>query len=432
MLTISLVAAACGGVSDTAEMASSNTEVPVSSSTTQSAEATTSTTTATTIATTTPLATTTNTTTTTTTVVEPVLPVSADCVGLGEAPAAARLTFVAMDRLWQVEPDGSIVCLAEVPDSTEMVAWSPRGERVVFSDGRVLDADGESRAPGGMSGDVAGWTWPTGLRFLETDGPALYKHEADGSGLIDISVVDHHEVIVYHPDGLHFAAFGTAPTTFFEFDEEGNETPSVFHQLALFIVRNGDPEPHQLVTPWDAVITDAAFSSDGTRISFIAVHEGFDQHVHSFDLSGMIHENGEHKFLTQLREEQELTEVYAESAEELHHITIDPANPDRALYADGDCGVGSSVHLVDFVEPAAAPMSIADGLDAVPIGFLGENKVAVLEVGDSCESTGALWAVDLANGTTTKVANDVASAAVRAPAPDLNLSLQGIDIVGWA
>lgn len=90
------------------------------------------------------------------------------------------------------------------------------------------------------------------------------------------------------------------------------------------------------------------------------------------------------------------------------------------------------MHLVDFVDPAAAPMSIADGLDAVPIGFLGENKVAVLEVGDSCESTGALWAVDLANGTTTKVANDVASAAVRAPAPDLNLSLQGIDIVGWA
>ena len=110
MLTISLVTAACGGVSDTAEMASSTTDVRVSSSTTQSAEATTSTTAATTIA-----------TTTTATVVEPVLPVSADCVGLGEAPAAARLTFVAMDRLWQVEPDGSIVCLAEVPDSIEMV-----------------------------------------------------------------------------------------------------------------------------------------------------------------------------------------------------------------------------------------------------------------------------------------------------------------------
>lgn len=424
VLTVGLVAAACGGANDTTGSPSSTTEVPVSSSTPQPAESTTSmATTNTTVMTTT--------TVPTATVDEATLPVSVDCVGLGDAPTASQLTFVAMARLWQIEPDGSIACLAEVPDSTEMVAWSPRGERVVFSDGRVLDADGESRAPGGISGDVAGWTWPTGLRFLETNGPALRKHEADGSGIIDISVVDHHEVVTYHPDGLHFAAFGTAPITFIEF-VGGLEVPSVFDQLSLFIVRNGDPEPHQLVTPVDATITDAAFSSDGTRISFVAVHEGSDHHVHSFDLSAMIFDDGEQKFLTQLREEQELTAIYVESAEELHHLTIDPANPDRLLYADGTCGAGSSVHLVNFVDEAAEPISIADGLAAIPIGFLSGDRAAVLEVADDCQPTGALWVIDLADGARTKVAEDVASAAVRAPAPDLNLSLQGVTITGFA
>jgi dipeptidyl aminopeptidase/acylaminoacyl peptidase len=374
----------------------------------------------------------TTTTVPTATVDEATLPVSVDCVGLGDAPTAGQLTFVAMERLWQIEPDGSIACLAEVPDSTEMVAWSPRGERVVFSDGRVLDADGESRAPGGISGNVAGWTWPTGLRFLETDGPALRKHEADGSAAIDISVVDHHEVVTYHPDGIHVAVFGNAPITLTALDEDGNMTPSVFDQLSLFIVRNGDAEPHQLVTPVDATITDAAFSSDGTRISFVAVHEGSDHHVHSFDLSAMIFDDGEQKFLTQLREEQELTAIYVESAEELHHLTIDPANPDRLLYADGTCGAGSSVHLVNFVDEATEPISIADGLAAIPIGFLSGNRAAVLEVADDCQPTGALWVIDLADGARTKVAEDVASAAVRAPAPDLNLSLQGVTITGFA
>lgn len=419
LLTIGLVATACGGANDTTGSPSSTTEVPVSSSTPQPTESTTS-------------MATTNTTVPTTTVDESTLPVSVDCVGLGDAPTAGQLTFVAMERLWQIESDGLITCLAEVPDSTEMVAWSPPGERVVFSDGRVLNADGESREPGGISGIVTGWTWPTGLRFLETDGPVLRKHEADGSGVIDISIVDHHEVVTYHPDGLHFAAFGTAPITFIEFDEEGNETPSVVDQLSLFIVPNGDPEPHQLVTPVDAVITDAAFSSDGTRISFVAVHDGSDHHVHSFDLSAMIFDDGEQKFLTQLREEQELTTIYVESAEELHHLTIDPANPDRLLYADGTCGVGSSVHLLNFVDEATELISIADGLAAIPIGFLSGNRAAVLEVTDDCQPTGALWVVDLADGTRTKVAEDVASAAVRAPAPDLNLSLQGVTITGFA
>jgi len=363
---------------------------------------------------------------------EPVLPMSADCTGLGEPPSGGELTFVAMDRLWQIEPDASITCLAEVPDSAEMVAWSPRGDRVVFGDGRVLEAGGESRAPGGISGEVAGWTWPTGVRFLETDGPALRKHEADGSGVIDISVVDHHEVVDYHPDGLHFAVFGTAPVTFLDFDEDGNETPSVFDQLGLFIVRNGDPEPHQLIHPEDAVITDAGFSADGTRLSFVAVHDGVEHHVHSFDLSLMIFEDGEQKILTALREERDLTEAYAESADELHNLAIDPATPQRILYGEGSCGEGSTVHLLEFVGYDAEVVSIADGLDAIPIGFLSGNRAAVLEVGDDCASSGALWVIDLDDGTRTKVATDVTSATVRAPAPALRLSLRDVVIAGFA
>ena len=90
------------------------------------------------------------------------------------------------------------------------------------------------------------------------------------------------------------------------------------------------------------------------------------------------------------------------------------------------------MHLVNFVDEAAEPISIADGLAAIPIGFLSGDRAAVLEVADDCQPTGALWVIDLADGARTKVAEDVASAAVRAPAPDLNLSLQGVTITGFA
>ena len=66
------------------------------------------------------------------------------------------------------------------------------------------------------------------------------------------------------------------------------------------------------------------------------------------------------------------------------------------------------------------------------MGFLDDDRVAILELHDSCDGRGGLWVVDRTTGESLLVHEDVDAAAVRWQAPDLRLSLQDIVIAGFA
>ena len=356
--------------------------------------------------------------TTTTEGVGPVdLPDDPVCVGVDGGPTGdPELTFVTNGHLWAIDAEFRITCLAEV-GSSDTLHWSPLGDKVVLADGTV-HADGTTTAIAApLLGDVTGWTWPTGRRFLATDGPTFTKYEADGSGSSDASIADDHRVLAYHPDGVHFAVYGTAEVEFEEFDENGDIEVFTAEQTALFIVRNGDPSPHLMIDPIDGEIHDVVFSEDGTRLTFVADHDGV-FHVHSLNLPNMLVETDEDDLLTALVEEVGLLDPQVESSEPMGDLVVDPADPWRFLFTDG-----GSVGMYDVA--ADVLVDVLPDLEGRPLGFLDSRTAAVLT------TDGELWIADLVGGGRRFIA-EVDSAAVRDVAPDLALSLVDIVIVGFA
>lgn len=408
VLALALIGSACGGET---EEATPTTTVPP---TTRPAETTTTAAPTTTTAPTTTVA---ETTTTTGALTAVELPDDPSCVGVDGGPAGeSELTFVTNGYLWAIDAGFMVTCLAEV-DSSDALHWSPLGNKVVLADGTV-HADGTTTpiaAP--LIGDVIGWTWPTGLRFLATDGPTFTKYEADGSGRSDASIADDHRVLAYHPDGMHVAVYGTTEVEFEEFDENGDVEVATTDRTALFIVRNGDPTPHVMIDPIDGEIHDVVFSEDGTRLTFVADHGGV-FHIHSLNLPDMLIETDEEVLFGTILEEATLLNPQVESDERLDDLVVDPSDPGRFLFTDG-----GSVRMYDVT--AAVVVEVLPDFEGRPLGFLDSRTAAVLT------TNGELWIADLVSGD-RRFITEVDSAAVRSVAPELALSLVDIVIVGFA
>ena len=379
---------------------------------------------------------TTSTNTTTTTMSE-----TAEAAGTGlelpddcrwrEAEFEPTLTFVVEGRLYEYLQGSDVRCLAPTVAPTTSLSWSPTGRRALLDDGVVFDR-GERRETGAIGAATGGWTWPTGLRFVQAQGATLTKVEADGSGVIDISFLDDHGAATYHPDGLHLAVAGTGTATAEWYDWDTDElVVEEWTQTGLFLVKNDGTGEQVWIDTHDAEITDVAFSADGTQLTFVADHHDV-QHIHSFDLPAMLWETDDgERLLTALPEDPELLEPEIESASPLSHLTIDPADPHRIMYATGDCESGSNVERYRL-DRGGYPFPVAAGLNAVPVGFLDEDTVVVLEHHSSCDGTGALWINDLVSGESTLVSPRVEAAAVRWQAPDLLFSMSDVIIAGFA
>jgi hypothetical protein len=345
-----------------------------------------------------------------------------------ESSDSTTVTFVRDGRLLEVTPDGGLRCLQELPGATRTLSWAPTGGRALVDGGLVLEG-GQIVDTGARGPVTGGWTWPTGLRFVQAAGDQLTKVESDGSGVIDISFLSEHGAATYHPDGLHLVVAGSG-TARAEFYDEGEIVVEEWTQTGLFLVRNDGTDEQVWIDTVDARITDVAFSADGTRLTFIADH-GDTRDLHSFDLPEMIFEtpDGE-RILTALPEDPELLEPQYQTVGVLSDLVIDPRDPHRVMVTEGSCGAGG-VELVDLAA-GGYPIAVAPNLDAIPVGFLGPRRVAVLELDPSCDGSGALWVVDLVSGEQTLVATDVTAAATRWQAPTLRLSLQDIVIAGFA
>jgi len=312
--------------------------------------------------------------------------------------------------------------------------WSPSGEAVRLGAGAIVSDAGVTRDEGSLLGVPVGWTWPTGQRFLTGDGSALAKETLDGRGGNEIGSIDSWTAVAYHPDGEHIAMAGSAAMRF-EFDSGDGELEE-FTASGLHITNNDGTEPATVVQGEDVEISDVVFSADGTRLTFIATHgdsasNSAMHHVHTVDLVASTKSVDDERWLTPAIEDPDLLAAEIESAAGFSYLTIDSADPNRVLVAEGECGGVITSELVDL-RSGGYPTPIAPGLNTIPIGFVGRDSVAVLELDSSCDGSGTVWLVSLESGDRMEIARDVDAAAVRWTAPELNYSLRDVVIVGFA
>lgn len=339
----------------------------------------------------------------------------------------ATLTYVADGQLREVVSAEEQRCLAAVGSSVSL-SWAPNGNRALLEDGTVIDPSGPVATVG--VGATAGWTWPTGLRFVRADGDRLIKVESDGSGVIDISFLDDHGAAVYHPDGMHLAVAGRG-TAIAEWWDGTELVTEEWTQNGLFLVNNDGTGEQVWIDTVDARIDEVMFSADGTRLTFIADHGGM-WHIHSFDLPELIFEtNDGQRILSALPEDPMVLAPQYESPVRLHGAVIDPYQPERLAVAEGSCDAGSTVEVIDLTA-GGYPTPVAADLNAVPVGFVGDSTLAILERDTDCRLPGVLWLVDLDSGQRTLIATGVEAASVRWVAPDLLLSLSDVIVAGFA
>ncbi|MFT7647387.1 MAG: hypothetical protein ACI8Y4_002135 [Candidatus Poriferisodalaceae bacterium] len=360
------------------------------------------------------------------------------CGSVGSPSATPTLTFMSEGRLFETTGrPGDLSCFAEVgpialSGSGRDMVWNPTGTSVRVGNGVVIDATGVIRSEGAIIGEALGWTWPAGQRFLAGDGTTLVKETPDGRGGNEIGSIQEWTAVAYHPDGQHIAMAGTALMRS-EFDDgEGGLQVEEFSTGGLHITDNEGLNPANVAHSEDVRIDEIVFSADGTRLTFTAWHlaDGT-HHVHSLDLPAGITVVDDERWFTPVAEDPELLLPAFESAGALSHLTINPYDPDRILFAEGECGGVVTTELLD-VRSGGYPTPIAPDLNAVPVGFLEGDLVAVLELDPACAGSGNLWVINIVTGDRTLVAEGVEAAATRWVAPDLNFSLQDVVIVGLA
>ncbi len=258
----------------------------------------------------------------------------------------------------------------------------------------------------------------------------MTKVESDGSGVIDISFLDEHRAAVYHPDGMHLAVAGRGTATA-EWWDGSKLVTEEWTQTGLFLVRNDGTGEQVWIDTGEATIDEVLFSADGTRLSFVADHGGV-WHIHSFDLPDLLFETEDgQRILSALPEDPSVLEAQYESPARLYGAVIDPNRPERLAVAEGSCDGGSTVEVVDLTA-GGYPTPVASDLSAVPVGFVSDSTIAILEHGIDCGAPGALWLVDLGTGQRTLVAAAVEAASVRSVAPDLRLTLSDVIVAGFA
>lgn len=130
-----------------------------------------------------------------------------DCEGLAALRGSKDdVSFVAGGKVYVARHDGTTAgCVLEA-DAVDL-EWGPEADRLHLGDLRrfgrtetsVLDDDVESVA----------WSRPTGKSVVYIAQGRLMKVDAFGQEPYEISFLEDHDEVVYHPAGTHIAVTGT-------------------------------------------------------------------------------------------------------------------------------------------------------------------------------------------------------------------------------
>ena len=320
------------------------------------------------------------------------------CERWAGSPTTGQITFTARGRLFALDPaDGTVRCIDR--RSSYRLEWGGRGDRLLMTSGREPIAYGASfvAGPPGDNREIT-WSKPVGtsLVYVTHDYAGLLKEEVATRKVSDISFLDQHFDVAYHPAGMHIAVSGQTSRG----------------RVGLFLATNEGTEIQQIVRGETADYIDGLeFSHDGRFLYFRADH-GDRLELHAVRiLTGEESADTERDLVT-----LELDTIY--SGPKAPYWTVSPFSRKRRLLFTARCRdgrEGPATIVQGDVRTQLDPE--LGGID--PVGWLPDGSVAFLAFGRSpCDDSGKgdlyLW-----NGGETKLlVNNVDAAAIRARLPD--------------
>jgi hypothetical protein len=313
-------------------------------------------------------------------------PLPADCSGTLKDNATA--TFVALGRAWAIAPNGrNLACLFEVGDPGPF-EWGPLGDRALLADLQVVGLGGApSLDPAGVEPVADSWSFPTGkaVAFIPPDPTTLEKLHLEDGRIEDISPVTEGEYVnvAYHPSGL---ALGFAVR-----DPAGDE--------ALWLSRNTGAEPQRVVFSEIGTLFGAmAFSQDGTRLIYAALHTDGHTDLHTIDLT----DTSRAPVLYATEPGGRIQDIRPGATADLVAFTTGTSCDDGAAMVVLPAETGADPLLPDATVPTRA------------VGWLDDQHVLVSAGG--CDSPLDLYSVSIVDLGSTPLVLGMDAAGVRTPA----------------
>lgn len=262
--------------------------------------------------------------------------------------------------------------------------WHPGGERVLLGGLQTITTAGERPA---VTEQVRSprWSQPTGRAtvHISIDRRRLLKVPAEGGPTTDISFLERHDEVVYHPAGTHIAVAGLRA--------DG--------QYGIYLARNDGTDPKPLAEAEQAEsISSMAFHETGEWMYFAADH-GSHHHLHHLHL-------------------REGISTHAESPDPIGKVVLDRSN-DQVAFRQGDCDRQTTTLIQRFprdetdFENQALPQ-LASFVE--PAWWLSEGRLLLISRDSGCDGPGDLhlWTDDgTPEGSVSLLARDVDRAAVR-------------------
>jgi hypothetical protein len=324
--------------------------------------------------------------------------VRGDCDDLG-GTRETQLTFVVGNELLHAgrsvlngKDGAALECSLKVrnPDGLE---WGPVADRVLFGD--LRRSDGEKTYKIDDEAESVSWSRPTGKSVVYISNGRLMKVDAFGEKPFDISFLDEHDEVVYHPAGTHIAVTGT--------DKDGT--------YGVWLATNLGKEPQLLAIGEDARrIFSLAFSHDGTTLYYAAEHDDhYDVHALRLALSDDQGEIRDARLDTLDSSDGPMGDVVV-----WEFTFADEEAAGRVAYTTGTCEEGKTTHVWWAGKKTELGGTLA-GYSTEPIGFLPDGRLVVI-AREGCASKGTLftWTKE----ETKRIVGGATVAAVRTILPD--------------
>lgn len=279
------------------------------------------------------------------------LPSTGPC-SLGSPPIGGEITFVVAARLYAVDADGNVQCLADLEGrSPTWLSWSPDGDEVLVGPDLVLQADGTFSTTGYFSDNTnVQWSAPTGKALIApkaATGQLIWRNAHDPTDRIDVSFADGVTSAAYHPAGKSIVAAGVGR------DGMG---PGVF------VASNRGANAQRIgALESGSTATEVAFDMSGGSVVFVHQHADGSSHVHRFVFASAA--------LSTLADLPDTTPT---------HLTVSPVDEGDVAWTQTYSTTNSSAQVL-LADATTSVVAVAPGGEHVsdPIGWLPGHRLLV-------------------------------------------------------
>jgi hypothetical protein len=273
-------------------------------------------------------------------------------------PPEGQITYFEDYELRAAEPTGEQeTCLAAVnrrlARSVVSPVWNARGDSVLLGN-HALSPSGElTEALTDRERDIPQWSRPSGTSVVYLSDGRVMKRSSRGGDAIDISFLERHDAVTYHPSGTHIATSGE--------DDNGD--------FGLYLATNVGTEP-QLLASGEAArfIVNLQFTEDGRYLYYSAQHGPREWHLHRLGI-------GRNAVLETLA-----------VAHENFDYAVSPFKPKAvAWFVSGDCAAGETGSFE--VRGQTLKLSVDQrSANVRPVGWLPSGELVVLASTTGCST----------------------------------------------